>query len=569
MVDVGSGLAQRAEQRRHLRAERITLLVIAVVTAGYALVAWDRRWIADDGLIIVRAVRQILEGNGPVYNAFERAEATTSTLWLWLVAAASAITGREVALVAVGLGGCLAVAGLAIALDATRRFYRARGATTVLVPAGAMVVLGVFPFWDFATSGLETGLCLCWLAAIWWLVGALRPDAGRRTRIFAVVAGLGPLVRPDFALASAVFLAAGWLIARPTWRATLACAGLALAIPLAYEVFRAGYYGTLVPLPALAKSAADADWQRGLKYLLRFVKPHVLYVPLGVLAVAAVAALSTTSARRIGKDAIVLAAPLASAALLAVYVVRVGGDFMHARMMLPPTFLVIAPVLMLPLGRVSVAALVALIGWGVAIVPGFYTGAETVRFDERAGYVAYTQRRNPVSEADYLHRFGHLVEFAAAAVRDRQPVLFTEASERVAISPSHAVPVAAAFGHLGLGGAIVPLDGIAIDTFGLANPLGARITRTKAARPGHEKELPWEWVLADFADPSVTMGSSPARIAAARHAMTCGEIAELLASVRAPLTWSRFWDNLTGAVQRTRLIIPADPIEAERAFCQR
>ena len=37
----------------------------------------------------------------------------------------------------------------------------------------------------------------------------------------------------------------------------------------------------------------------------------------------------------------------------------------------------------------------------------------------------------------------------------------------------------------------------------------------------------------------------------ARRAVQCPGIAEVLDSVRAPLTPQRFWDNLSGAVERT------------------
>jgi arabinofuranosyltransferase len=85
---------------------------------------------------------------------------------------------------------------------------------------------------------------------------------------------------------------------------------------------------------------------------------------------------------------------------------------------------------------------------------------------------------------------------------------------------------------------------------------------------GHEKPLPWSWVIADFAAPSAApFGATAEQIAAARRALQCGELAELLASVREPMSAGRFWDNLTGSIARTRLVIPADPIEAERKFC--
>ena len=543
----------------------LTGLGIGVVVAVYAVLAWDRRWIADDGLIVVRTAREILAGNGPVYSPFERAESSTSTLWVWLVAACGSLLSGNLAQIAVAAGGVLAVAGFAVAVDAARRCQRASGATGVLVPAGALVILAVFPFWDFATSGLETGLSIAWLAASWWWLRALQPDTPARPLVgFAVLVGLGPLVRPDFAIVTAVFLVAGWVITRPAWRRTLGLVAAAAAVPLAYEVFRAGYYGTLVPLPALAKSASGAEWARGLEYALRFIKPHLLYVPLALLALAA--------GRSLPRQRVVVAAPIIAGLLLAVFVVRVGGDFMHGRLLLPSTLLLVSPIMVLPLHRLTAIVLPLVAAWGLYVSIGFYTGARRAPSDERLGYTRYTGQRNPTTEDAYIPVPWQLAPRVAEALRTGQRRLLTEGGKNHALGTAHAAAIAVAMGHLGLGGAIAPLDGIVIDVFGLANPLGARITRTQPGRIGHEKNLPWAWVLADFADPAdpeLATAAPPAAIAAARHALTCGDIAELLASVRDPLTAARFWANLTGALRRTRLVIPADPIEAERTFCPR
>ncbi|OOK71302.1 arabinosyltransferase AftB domain protein [Mycobacterium kansasii] len=55
--------------------------------------AWQRRWIADDGLIVLRTVRNLLAGNGPVFNMGERVEANTSTVWTYLLYVASWVGG--------------------------------------------------------------------------------------------------------------------------------------------------------------------------------------------------------------------------------------------------------------------------------------------------------------------------------------------------------------------------------------------------------------------------------------------------------------------------------------------
>ena len=54
---------------------RISLwLSVLVAAALFAWGAWQRRWIADDGLIVLRTVRNLMAGNGPVFNEGERVD---------------------------------------------------------------------------------------------------------------------------------------------------------------------------------------------------------------------------------------------------------------------------------------------------------------------------------------------------------------------------------------------------------------------------------------------------------------------------------------------------------------
>ena len=62
-------------------------VVVVAVLFGWG--AWQRRWIADDGLIVLRTVRNLLAGNGPVFNKGERVEANTSVVWTYLMYAGS------------------------------------------------------------------------------------------------------------------------------------------------------------------------------------------------------------------------------------------------------------------------------------------------------------------------------------------------------------------------------------------------------------------------------------------------------------------------------------------------
>lgn len=550
---------------------KATLAGIAVVSLAYLVFAIDRRWISDDGLIYTRVVRNILDGNGPVFNASERTEANTSALWPWMIALLSAVTTWDPAPAAVWLGIVCSVAGLAIGMDGTRRWHRHRGSDAMLVPGSALMVLGVWPFWDFASSGLENGLCMLWIGASWWLLVDVTTRApSRRDFAAAVVFGLGPLCRPDLAVATLAWVAACWWLVRPPRRRAIALAASALALPVAFEIFRAGYYGALVPLPALAKSAADAQWSRGLDYVLNFALPYWLWWPAAALVVLAV--LAHRKGRIAARDRVLVAAPLAAAAVLCLYLLRVGGDFMHGRLCLPFAFLAALPGLVLPLRRFTAPALAALAVW--AVISGtamFRKRTDTLGYyvnDERNGYVRWTRTRNPTTSDAYTTALGVSRERVEAILRDGTHRLIAENGMSFPLAAHRREPVVFVAGRLGAGGALTPLDAITADNLGLANPIGARITLTyPEGPPGHEKPLPPAWHYAEYGDPAADDPKLAPSIAAARRAMTCGAIAELLASVREPMSPGRFWDNLVGAFRRTRMVIPAEPIDAEREFC--
>lgn len=550
-----------------------TLLGMAAVVLTYAVLGYERRWISDDGMIFVRIARQIGAGHGPVFNAFERVEANTSTLWTWILALAGKLRGGDLAPMAVVLGLGAAVAGVALAMDGTRRWHRLRGSDAILVPGSALVVVGIVPFWDYATSGLETGLTLCWLGLAWWLFATLVPGTPPRRQLASAIAfGLGPLVRPDLGIASIALMLAAYLIVRPPWRRTLALFCAAIALPFAYEIFRAGYYGVLVPLPALAKGASGSQWGLGLEYLLDFATPYLAWLPFAALG----ALLVVVAALRglVGRDRIVAVTPIAIGLAMGLYVTRVGGDFMHGRMLLPATFACALPGMVVPLRRISAPAVAIVAGWAIVIAIRLgdnrrHTSAPLVE-DERLGYVWLTHHSHPITSRAYREAIPGLEELFDKADRDGDRLFCDENTTRYPLDPHAPARIALVAGHLGMSGSLTPLDGITVDTLGLANPIGARIEVTRPdEHVGHQKVLPWSWILADLADPAHygDTDQRPREIAAARHAMSCGELRELLDSVREPLTIGRFFANLVGSVRRTRLVVPSDPAEAELELC--
>lgn len=568
----------------------VSLPAIALLWLG-----WRRRWISDDGLIFTRVVRQLLAGHGPVYNVGERAESATSTLWTYVVAAITWITGADPARVAVVTGLLMAAAGLAFAVDATRRLWRARPGA-VLLPVGAVVVLALPPFWNFATSGLDTSLAFCWIGGLWWLLVRLRqrragssPAArpltlrgDRDALLTAFVAGLGPLIRPELAIVAVVFGGAVLVSVRPLGRLRpLLLVGAWILVPLGYEVFRAAYFGILVPLPAVAKAASGSDWHRGFSYVRDFVGPYWLAAPLALL----LAIFMLASRRRSGAepspaeqersvDRLLVGVPVASGLVMTLYVARVGGDFMHARMLLAPLLLVLLPVLVLPVRRLGAAAAVALVAWAAwsaavprpdVPTPAHPVGAHGI-VDERAFWVHQTATGHPTDAAPFIGA----TRLEAALAQARSQVSATGRGVLVVVgtgaNPTYRYfrlrrglpwPIVVITTNLGRAGAAASLGDAVIDPEGLAYPLAAHSQLIKRGRPGHEKTLPLSYVIADLVDPAVQVPGQPAAaVGRARQELACPSVKRLLESTRDPVTIHRGWTNLVHALGMTGLEVP-------------
>lgn len=569
--------SRRLSEIVRTRPKAVSTATIIAALALFTVLAIHRRWIADDGLIAVRTVRQILAGHGPVYNPFERAETNTSAAWTWVLAAMAWSTGADVARLAVWAGIVFAVAGYGLALFATRRFHDGVTGGRFVVPVGFLVILAVAPFWDFASSGLETGLCTLWIAACWWFLVGVRGDEGLRGLIgLAVLFGAGPLIRPDFGLVSVVFCVATWLLVRPSWRRAVLLAAVAITLPVGYEIFRGGFYGTLVPLPGLAKSAGSSAWGRGLAYFDDFFGGYLLWIPAVILLVAVTRYLGRH--RLTTPQRIKFCTPVVAGLLAGVYVLDVGGDFMRGRMWLPTAFLIVLPILVLTVERRLIPALALVAAWAVLSAAVTHRDALPVANatteDERAGYQDFTHEHNPTSQHVYVLAEATVVQDITGARRAHQRRLLSEGGDiAVPLNPRLPIDQAVIAGRLGGVGAATPLDDFVVDTLGLANPLGARVTVTNAGQTGHEKPLPYAWILAAYGDPAVVDHQQildwvpPEYVRAARHAMSCGDLKRVLDAARKPMSLGRFLSNLGDSVELTRVVVPSDPLDAEKKFC--
>lgn len=550
-------------------------VAVAATVLGFVLLAWQRRWMSDDGLIVLRTVRQILAGNGPVFNVGERVEANTSTLWTAVLVLVGWIPGVSLEWIAVIVGLVFSAGGLLLALDGARRLA-GPAATTFVLPAGALVVLALPPFRDFATSGLETGLISLWLGGTWWLLvrrGTEKPFGPMWST--AVVIGLGPLVRPDLALFSLAAMVGLLVLAWRGWRPTLVLLAAAAALPVSYQVFRMGYYGLITPNTALVKEASEALWDSGWAYFGDFTDPYFLWVPVAACLLAGFALLRRKTVSR--RVVVLVAVPVAAGIMLAAYVVRVGGDFMHGRMLLPATFCLLLPVMAIRVTKLTFMPVLVVAIWAV-VAGGWlrtpYAGLEEpideqeVIADERAAYIEASGTEHPILARDF-RLFKEMADDANQQLAAQpNPVILVHAPSTgwVAYPSANGHDVLTYF-NIGGPGMLLPLDVWVHDPIGLANPVAAHTTAIPGRRIGHNKFAGSNWEVAVLGAETTEAAAARGQykqdnLDAIRRTLGCPHTKEMLDSVRAPLTFERFWENLIHSVGRSGLRYDRNPEKA-------
>lgn len=573
-----------ATDRRRL-ATLVTVLVPVVVVL---VMGWQRRWIADDGFINFRYVDQIRHGNGPVFNAGERVEAFTSPLWLALLSLLDLVLPLRLEWIAVASGLILTALGLVFAAAGTTRLWRELVGDDFGFPAGLLVYAALPPVWDFATSGLDNALGVAWLGASWWaLCRRVFPleERNRHAKTTplgtCVLVGLGPLVRPDLGIMTVAFLVV-LLVAETSWRARGRVTAWALALPVAYQVFRMAYYAAVVPNTAIAKEAGASEWTRGWGYLLDMARPYRLWIPLLLLVpVGLIPLVQTVRARGSRTESILVAAPIAGGLAHALYVVRVGGDFMHARMLLPSLLCLLLPV-----------AVVFVRGWrwvpALLLAPWILVAALVVRAtydgvpgtgitDERAFYVKGSGRENPVRIEDY--RQGTLESERAGrearAVADdgaRGLVLGLNTSALLPLKNDVVeTPIVSVVFSLGIYGYAAGPKVFVVDSLGLSTAFGAHFRVSPPLRTyppngwaGHDKRHAEVWDVARFAARAPV---EPGDLRDARRSLRCGSIPELLDAVTGQFGPGRAWTNFWDSFRLTTFRIPGDPAKAVRELC--
>ncbi len=333
---------------------RFNIFLIAALALSMWYAFHPNPILIDDSFISFRYARNLVEGNGLVWNPGERVEGYSNFLWVMLYALGFKL-GIQPETFTYILAVPLHLACLIITWLLAMYVLRNRSLSLVIL----LLVGFNHSVAGFAGSGMETPLQLLeYLTAAYILcIGADKGWTVRRTLLLSLLLNLSILTRPDSLLLAGGAII-GWLLThrnrRPRDYIALLLPFLLIVAP--WLIWKQTYYGTLVPNSFNAKVRDLTGFGFGLYYVYLFVIYYTL-IPFLLVVIWR----GRTFVRR-NRAAGYLAV---FALIWTAYVISVGGDFMEFRFLAPVIpFIMIAIIAALrefiPDRRILAAVIVAL-----------------------------------------------------------------------------------------------------------------------------------------------------------------------------------------------------------------
>lgn len=353
-------------------------LLFGILLAASTALILSTSFIQDDAYISFRYARNLAAGNGMVWNIGDDQPVQGYTNFLWTALMALPIGWG------ISIEECIKVLGVAIGLLTIISAYRFatdlfKSKRKALVPA--LLLSTNYSFLAYCTGGLETQLVALLATTCWYIafraVNQKSEDNLDRSKgicsqqasilLISFVAGLAFLTRPDSVLISVPCIAYTitalfrdkdvryWNILPPL---TLPFAAI-LAAKLSFSYF---YYGSILPNTFYIKADSFSliNLKLGSLYLMQFLVFYG-FIPIALLLIYKV--LNAHHAVNPRKIELIYWFLGSTVLLTCLYSLRVGGDFMEFRFLVPimPIFFILLSKLILGLApEYAVAILIGL-----------------------------------------------------------------------------------------------------------------------------------------------------------------------------------------------------------------
>jgi len=302
------------------------LLGITIIIFGiYRII--DRIWVTEDAYITFKHIENFYAGNGLTFNKIGKIESFTHPLWVVLLIIGKFISGLSVHSVSIILGILFSTISLLFIFIVTLR------KTNFNLPIFILPSLYVMHqgFIDFSTSGLENSLTFLLISILFYKLWDNKiPDGYLVPSLLTMLY----FIRPEFILV-ALYYSAIYAMQKFYSEGYIKKVLLFGLIPMItislYHIFRYTYYQEIFPMSYHAKAGSGSDWASGLTYL----KHTIRFSPLlnQILIVSGIFILYRLFVeKRFNKF---IARDIFAILVAGIYIIRMGGDFMAFRLLLP------------------------------------------------------------------------------------------------------------------------------------------------------------------------------------------------------------------------------------------
>ncbi|OGC70100.1 hypothetical protein A2415_00685 [candidate division WWE3 bacterium RIFOXYC1_FULL_39_7] len=296
---------------------------------------FDRSWVGEDAFIFFRYIDNFVNGHGLVFNLNERVEGFTSPLWVFVLSGIRYVTHFPLRPTAILFGVLLSTISIALLIFKDNKHR-------IFFPIGVVLLVTNSAFRDFATSGFETSQTYILLVILALLIK--HGKINKHPFVIGLISSLLILNRPESFLIFmylAFIYTAGLLTFRnrklkfdPQAIKKFVLFLLPVIIFVGgYQIFRMGYYASLLPNTFYAKKGGEFYIEQGINYLSDFTKSYPITF---IIFLVTLISILINRILRIVEDKYFVGRVhlFLMLFLLSLYVLYAGGDYMHGRSLL-------------------------------------------------------------------------------------------------------------------------------------------------------------------------------------------------------------------------------------------
>lgn len=352
--------------------------------------AYLNRFVQDDAFISFRYAKNWSDGHGLIWNVGDKSpvEGYTNFLWVILMGMVERVHQDPVQWTMV-LGLIFGFGTLVVTCRVTDFLGFSNHAAMA-----CLVLLGTnYTFSSYMTGGLETQAQTFLLMMSVYLCLSVDAESHqaifRKLVLFSLASVAAAMTRLDSLLPSGLMavyvlrrLQAG---GRLSPRLFLALVVPGLFLMLAWLSFKVAYYGDVLPNTFYVKASGQGmeSVRRGLRYLLAFGLQYGVALPILCVLLC--------YRKIIGNEILVFLCCLVLAWVA--YIVKVGGDFMEFRFMVP-----LLPIVFLVFGWAIFEVAREWLGWLVCLVLVLASFLHASTFSGRPGIESITQLKEHLSQ---------------------------------------------------------------------------------------------------------------------------------------------------------------------------